>query len=178
MTKNVVVCCDGTANEFAADRTNVVKLFFSLRNEPGKQVACYHPGLGTMEPPGALTGAAKWATRILGQALGSGLDRDIRDAYLFIVNNFEPGDRLFLFGFSRGAYTARAVASLLRMYGLTAKGSDAFVPYAIRMFTGVNRNAEDPGSAASSTSPFALAKAFKQTFSRECKTHFVGSGTP
>ena len=68
--------------------------------------------------PGALTGFAKWATRMMGQAFGAGLDQDIRDAYLFIVNNFEPDDRLFLFGFSRGAYTARAVASLLRMYGL------------------------------------------------------------
>ena len=55
MAKNIVLCCDGTANEFAADRTNVVKLLFTLRSGPGRQIAYYHPGLGTMEPPGALT---------------------------------------------------------------------------------------------------------------------------
>ena len=54
--KNVVLCCDGTANEFARDRTNVIKLFYSLDNTSG-QVAYYHPGLGTMEPAGALTGS-------------------------------------------------------------------------------------------------------------------------
>jgi uncharacterized protein (DUF2235 family) len=59
MPKNVVLCCDGTANEFAEDRTNVVKLFFTLERDPSRQVAYYHPGLGTMEPPGALTSATR-----------------------------------------------------------------------------------------------------------------------
>jgi uncharacterized protein (DUF2235 family) len=175
MAKNVVICCDGTANEFSKDRTNVIKLFFALRNDPAKQLAYYHPGIGTMEPPGALTGPAKRLTRVADQAFGWGLERDIRDAYIFIVNNYEDGDRLFLFGFSRGAYTVRAVASLLRMYGLTAKGSDAFVAYAIRMFTGVNRRSyvlSHPGPGQ--VSPFRLADEFKATFSRECRPYFVG----
>ena len=60
--KNIVLCCDGTANEFAPDRTNVVKLRSVLANGP-EQVAYYHPGLGTMEPPGALTGIARRVTR-------------------------------------------------------------------------------------------------------------------
>ena len=127
-----------------------------------------------MEPPGALTGLAKRLTRVADQAFGWGLERDIRDAYIFIASNFEDGDRLFLFGFSRGAYTVRAVASLLRMYGLTAKGSDAFVPYAIRMFTGINRNGSAPSrTGTGNVSPFKLADDFKATFSRECRPHFV-----
>jgi uncharacterized protein (DUF2235 family) len=178
MAKNIVVCCDGTANEFAQDRTNVVKLFFTLRQDRSRQVSYYHPGLGTMEPPGALTGLARKTTRLLDQAFGSGLDRDIRDAYVFIMNNFVEGDRIFLFGFSRGAFTVRAVASLLRMYGLMAEGNDTAVPYAIRMFTGLNRRrnaAGDPQTPASSaTSPFRLADEFKQTFSRPCRPYFVG----
>src|SRR5262245_51130954 len=52
MPKNLVLCCDGTANEFAEDRTNVVKLFFTLERDPSRQLGYYHPGLGTMEPPG------------------------------------------------------------------------------------------------------------------------------
>nr|WP_162560759.1 DUF2235 domain-containing protein [Methylobacterium durans] len=100
--KNIVVCCDGTANEFAADRTNVVKLFSALTHDPSEQVAYYHPGLGTMEPAGALTRPVRWATRLLGKAVGYGLAADIRDAYVYIMEQYEPGDRVFLFGFSRG----------------------------------------------------------------------------
>src|SRR6188474_2617289 len=108
--KNIVLCCDGTANEFARDRTNVVKLFYALELHTPQQIAFYHPGLGTMEPPGALTGFAKKTTRLLGKAIGYGLESDVRDAYVFLMNNFEAGDRVYLFGFSRGAYTVRVVA--------------------------------------------------------------------
>jgi uncharacterized protein (DUF2235 family) len=93
-----------------------------------------------------------------------------------VRNNFQEGDRIYLFGFSRGAYTVRAVASLLRIYGLLAKGNDAFVPYAIRMFTGIDRNAGGGNrhDAVGTTSPFQLATEFKRTFSSSCKPHFVG----
>src|SRR5262249_37591317 len=86
MPKNVVLCCDGTANEFAQDRTNVVKLFFTLARDPSRQVAYYHPGLGTMERPGALTRFTRTVTRVLGRAFGYGLEADIRDAYVFLMN--------------------------------------------------------------------------------------------
>lgn len=86
--KNIVVCCDGTANEFAADRTNVVKLFSALTHDPAEQVAYYHPGLGTMEPAGALTRPARWATRLLGKAVGYGLEADVRDAYAYIMEQY------------------------------------------------------------------------------------------
>ena len=137
MPKNVVLCCDGTADEFARDRTNVVKLYFTLDPNPARQVTYYHPGLGTMEPPGALSGVTRVFTRFAARAFGYGLEADIRDAYIFLMNNFEEGDRVFLFGFSRGAYTARAVASLLRMYGLIPRGNDALVPYAVRLLMGI-----------------------------------------
>ena len=61
--KNIVVCCDGTANEFAGDRTNVVKLTYTLQQIPGQQIVFYHPGLGTMEPAGALTSFARKTTK-------------------------------------------------------------------------------------------------------------------
>jgi uncharacterized protein (DUF2235 family) len=59
MSKNIVLCCDGTASEFAQDNTNVIKLFFTLDQDPNQQVTYYHPGLGTMEPAGALTPVAE-----------------------------------------------------------------------------------------------------------------------
>src|SRR6266704_48719 len=95
-----------------------------------------------MEPAGALTTFARKLTKIRGMAIAYGLASDIRDAYTFIMNNFDEGDRLFLFGFSRGAYTVRAVASLLHMYGLMPKGNEPFVPYAIRMLTTINRDSD------------------------------------
>lgn len=173
MPKNIVLCCDGTANEFSQDRTNVVKLFYTLVQDP-PQVSYYHPGLGTMEPAGALTTFSRKVTKLLGLALGYGLEDDIRDAYVYLMNCFEPGDKIYLFGFSRGAYTARAVASLLHMYGLIPKGNEPLVPYAIRMLTAINKLHKKSGKPEVDAI-FDLANAFKATFShRECKPHFVG----
>jgi len=70
MPRNIVICCDGTANEFAQDRTNVVKLYYTLEQDPSRQIAFYHPGLGTMEPAGALMPATRKITRLLGMAVG------------------------------------------------------------------------------------------------------------
>src|SRR5271167_1457244 len=103
MSRNIVIFCDGTANEFAADRTNVVKLFYTLEQDPAKQITFYHPGLGTMEPAGVLTTPTRKITRLLGMAVGYGLGNDIRDAYTFLMDNFQDDDKVYLFGFSRGS---------------------------------------------------------------------------
>jgi uncharacterized protein (DUF2235 family) len=183
MPRNIVICCDGTANEFTTNRTNVVKLYYALAlNDPQRQIGYYHPGLGTMEATAALTAIARGTTRFLGKAFGYGLSADIRDAYVFLMNSFAPGDRVFLFGFSRGAYTARAVASLLRMYGLLGKGNEPLVPYAIRMLNAVNKldeRARRKGRAqalkAARNEYFRLANQFRATFSaHECRPYFLG----
>jgi uncharacterized protein (DUF2235 family) len=63
--KNIVVCCNGTANQFATDRTNVVKLLFTLEQDTKAQVSYYHPGVGTMEPPGSLAPLRRKASQLL-----------------------------------------------------------------------------------------------------------------
>jgi uncharacterized protein (DUF2235 family) len=167
MAKNVVVCFDGTANEFARDHTNVLKLFRILDNQPDRQVAFYHPGIGTMEAAAALTSITRKVTKILGLAIGYGLERDVADAYSFIMRSFIPGDKLFMFGFSRGAYTVRAVAAILHMYGLLPAGNEPMVPYAIRMMNAASRNNGDTG--------LTRADDFRTTFrGPDCKPHFVG----
>jgi uncharacterized protein (DUF2235 family) len=172
MAKNLVLCCDGTANEFAKANTNVVKLFSTLVNDPARQVTYYHPGLGTMEPAGALTTLARKITKLLGMAFGYGLENDIRDAYVFLMNQYEPGDRVYLFGFSRGAYTVRAVAALLHMYGLVRVGNESLVPYVIRLMMGIQR-AQNSNEKVKDY--FDLAKDFKGMMARtDCKPHFVG----
>src|SRR5450631_3953645 len=143
MSKNIVICCDGTANEFATDTTNVVKLFYTLDLDPLLQVAYYHPGLGTMEPAGALTPVARKFTKVLGMTLGYGLSEDIARAYGFLMEQYEDGDKVFFLGFSRGAYTVRAVCSLLHMYGLIRPGNESLAPYAIRMMLAINRARDD-----------------------------------
>ena len=173
MAKNVIVCCDGTANEFAQDKTNVVKLYSTLVHDPERQIAFYHPGIGTMEHPAALTNTARKITKLLGLAIGYGLENDIRDLYVFLMRYYKEGDNLYLFGFSRGAYTVRAVASLLYMYGLIREGDESLVPYAIRMLTAVNSKKKVKDKDVESA--FDLATEFRDTFcSVECKPHFVG----
>ena len=178
MPKNLVVCCDGMANEFARDHTNVLKLFSALAQEPGRQLAIYHPGVGTMEAVGALTSTARGVTKLLGKAIGYGLETDIRDAYASVMEFHEDGDRLFLFGFSRGAYTVRAVASLLHMFGLVRRGQERLIPYAIRMMSALDReDGWSPGRSrgAARRAFFEQAGRFKATFSdTECEPHFVG----
>ncbi len=104
------------------------------------------------------------------------------------MNNFEPGDRLFLFGFSRGAYTVRTLAALLRMYGLIRKGNEPLVPYAIRMLNAIPKkngisSLRSDDALSPLTSPlklaaqvtFEIADDFKATFTGEdCKPWFVG----
>ena len=176
MSRNIVICCDGTANEFAEDNTNVVKLYYVLNHDQTKQVTFYHPGLGTMEPAGALTTFSRKVTKLLGKALGYGLANDIRDAYSFLMESYEQDDRLFLFGFSRGAYTVRAVCSLLHLYGLIRKGNEPLVPYAIRMMMGIDRAEKGDEKQQKATQEyFDLAQKFRETMSRtDCKPWFVG----
>ena len=172
MPKNIVVCCDGTANEFAKDRTNVIKLYATLEQDPAMQVAYYHPGIGTMEPFGSLNPFTRRLARLLGMAVGYGLENDIRDAYVFLMKTYQAGDSIFLFGFSRGAFTVRAVASLLAMYGMLREGNETLVPYAIRMLMGIQRAERD---ARAKDQYFELAREFKRIMSyTNPRLQFVG----
>ena len=92
-----------------------------------------------MEPAGALTSSAAAFFKILEMAVGWGLEYDIRDAYIFLMRTYQPGDKVYMFGFSRGAYTVRAVAALLRAYGLVRPDNETLVPYAIRMMMAIQR---------------------------------------
>jgi uncharacterized protein (DUF2235 family) len=160
--KKIVICCDGTNNEYGTTNTNVVRLFTALVQDR-QQVAYYHPGLGTMGAPGAWTRLSQWFSRLLGQAIGRGLADDISAAYVFLMREYEQGDKVFLFGFSRGAYTVRALAGMLHMFGLIRSGNEPLVPYAIRMLTKLDQHS------------FEVAANFKATFSRPYDgTWFVG----
>lgn len=110
---------------------NVIKLYQALRHSTPGQVSYYHPGVGTMGAKKALTEAGKLWTQVRGLAFGYGLSENIADAYRYLMRVFEPDDRVFIFGFSRGAYTARALCGMLEMFGLLQPGNEGQIPYAL-----------------------------------------------
>lgn len=136
MGKNIVLCLDGTGNQLQAKgNTNVLGLYEMLDlSDPTRQVAFYDPGVGTFSAPGALTPMARWCTRILGLAVGYGLRANLAEAYTYLMQTYEPGDRIYIFGFSRGAYTARALCGLLNRPGLMRRGSENLVSYAVKVY--------------------------------------------
>jgi uncharacterized protein (DUF2235 family) len=111
MFKRIAYCADGTWDN-ATSRTNVIKIHGALTTS-ADQVNIYDSGLGTTgEPIG----------ESLGGAFGTGIWRKIRHGYAHIAQLWEPGDEIFLFGFSRGAYTARSLAGMIAACGLPAQG--------------------------------------------------------
>lgn len=134
MTRNLVVCLDGTRNEPETGVTNVTRVF-DIAAKVADQLVYYDPGVGTMGARGAVTRAGKTLTRLSGLAMGHGIRENLEEAYSFLMRTFQPGDRLFIFGFSRGAYTALALAGILRTIGLLRAGADNLVPYAVKLYT-------------------------------------------
>ena len=168
MAKNIVICCDGTGNEFGDHNSNVVKLYSTLIIDHIQQVGYYHPGVGTMGSPTATNKLSKAWSVLKGLAFGAGLLANVGDAYRYLMNVYETGDRVFLFGFSRGAYTVRVLAGVLHMFGLLCPGNEGLIPYITRLFAKRTRD------AGGMTHTFQVAQGFKDTFCRPCLLHFVG----
>lgn len=115
MRRRLIVCADGTWNIAEAPcPTNVVLMARSIRPVAADgvpQFVLYHPGVGT----------GPFLDRWTGGAFGEGLSNNVKDIYRLLVYNYAPGDEIFLFGFSRGAYTARSAVGLIRKCGLLLK---------------------------------------------------------
>ena len=145
MPKNIVVCLDGSGNQFAVDATNVLRLHGTLVSDPEQQVTFYSPGVGTFSPSIAWTRPGEAVRKTLGLALGFGYRQTIENAYWFIVENYREGDRIFLFGFSRGAYAARIVAALIHGVGLLQHGNRHLVQFALSEIELLRRQTLDFG---------------------------------
>jgi uncharacterized protein (DUF2235 family) len=165
-SKNIVICCDGTSNEFGRRNTNVVRLFQMLERDAG-QIAFYDPGLGTLGAVGAFSRLGQWWTKVLGLALGYGLAAKVAEPYRYLMEHYEAGDRVYLFGFSRGAYTVRALAAAIKLYGLLEADRANLIPYLTKLFL-----AKWDGDAANPN--FKVAAEFRKTFARDCRIHFCG----
>lgn len=130
--KRIITCSDGTWNkpnetdEEIISPTNVYrlkKLIPCKSSEGVVQIPFYDPGVGT-----------DWYDHLVGGAFGIGINKNIVDAYLHIVYHYEPGDEIYLFGFSRGAYTARSVAGLIRNSGLLTRENEDQINVAFNLY--------------------------------------------
>jgi uncharacterized protein (DUF2235 family) len=132
MAKNIVFCADGTWDS-SVNGTNVYRLFKACSIN-ATQVAYYDDGVGSDGTP---------IDKILGGAFGTGLFQKIKEGYAKIAHVYESGDRLFLFGFSRGAYTARALGGMITAAGLpTQNFDDALVETAFAAYRDKDKRAQ------------------------------------
>jgi uncharacterized protein (DUF2235 family) len=163
MPKRLVICCDGTWNTPDQVRggspapTNVAKVALAVAPEDvvgQEQRAFYHRGVGT----------GRW-DRVRGGMVGVGLSRDVRDAYRFLVRNYEPGDELYFFGFSRGAYTARSTVGLVRNCGVLRPENMDRVDEAYELYR--SRRADSHPRSIES-------KLFRRSHSHETRIRFIG----
>ncbi|WP_057795697.1 phospholipase effector Tle1 domain-containing protein [Roseovarius atlanticus] len=130
MAKNICIFSDGTGQMGGArpdqHLSNVYKMYRAMRPGPDSpispkdQVAFYDPGLGTGERGGVLSRIKP----VLESSVGTGIDHNIIDCYEQIIAHYEPGDRVLLFGFSRGAYTVRALANVMNLCGIPTRMPD------------------------------------------------------
>lgn len=155
MAKNLIVCCDGTWN--LADqpsKTNVTKVALAVRPRADgvEQRVYYGRGVGTR----------RWE-RMRGGAFGMGLSRNVMDAYRFLVEAYEPGDQLYLFGFSRGAFTARSLAGLVRNSGILRREDAHRIKEAWALY---RDRAEKPNGTA--------AALFRRAYAHETEIRFIG----
>jgi uncharacterized protein (DUF2235 family) len=141
--RNLVVCLDGTTNEPETGCTNVARMFDVAEKSRG-QLVYYDPGVGTMGAQAAITPWGKALTRFAGMVAGYGIRDNIEQAYTWLAHQYRSGDRIFVFGFSRGAYTARALTGMLRTVGLLHADADNLVPYALKLYVKSGKM-PDPG---------------------------------
>lgn len=149
--KRLIFCCDGTWNRSSSKcPTNVVKLAQAIRRTSSdgvKQVVQYVEGVGTGRGTGRI---AKLVDKLGGGAFGHGLISNIEHAYRALVFAYEPGDEIYILGFSRGAFTARSLAGLIRSSGVISPENVARIPEAIARYQarGSNTHPDVPANCA------------------------------
>lgn len=162
--KRLVVCCDGTWNKPDNETiTNVEKIARTVQSDPSVtggayQLVYYVSGVGA---------GSYAADRLLGGAFGFGLFHNVIACYRFLAQNYEPGDEIFIIGFSRGAYTARSVAGMVGRVGLLTKVSlvEERLPAAVHLY----QRTDMPGGAFG-----ASVDEFKHDHCHPAKVNFLG----
>ena len=144
-----------------------------------EQLCYYQTGIGTYEPPGIWAGLTMWIAKLADEAVAwyatslysaftvdsvgcRYLDAHVMGGYAFLMDNYRCGDKISIFGFSRGAYTARALAGMLTKVGLLPKYNVEQVPFAWKFYQSTDK------------ASMIEAEGFKKTFSRSVEIDFLG----
>ena len=123
MPKNIVIFSDGTGQEGGKDaNTNIYKLFNMIEDRTSCQISFYDRGLGT------------GLRKVSGSIGGAGISKNIKECYTFIFENYEAGDQIYLFGFSRGASTVRSLASIIHYFGIMPKSRPELIDNAYKIY--------------------------------------------
>jgi uncharacterized protein (DUF2235 family) len=200
MEKNILIYADGTGQSsgvrFDERRSNIYKMYRATRCgpdstvDPTKQFAYYDAGIGTLPPGLGFFGAiGKKIYNVVCQATGLGLTKNIVDCYAEVVRTWSPGDRIWLFGFSRGAYTVRCLGGVIALCGVPTRMKDGSPlkrdsatcqRIAREAVTKVYQHVSSPRDTAYLPQRAALAKRFRTEYSSgdsehpNVYPHFVG----
>lgn len=173
--KNLILCFDGTNNQFGVHNTNVIRLVQAVDRD--RQLVYYDPGVGTLPEPRMMTRIGKKVSEWLDLAFGGGLAAKVEAAYRYLMDFWEPESQVFIFGFSRGAYTARVLAGMLHSLGLLSPGNDGLVRYAMNLFQSIRGSTDEPVEKTY----WPLSNGFRKTFARQTAdaqrhfpVHFLG----
>ena len=156
--RTIVILLDGTGDSFDADCSNIIHLVSCLKKSDPSQVTYYQTGIGTYNAKGLSSGL----NSALDAAVGAGLGVHIRDAYRFLMQNYNEGDKVCLFGFSRGSYAARCLAGFIHRMGVLPAGNDSQVNFAYRMYKDDSPNG------------WKMSTEFKRAFCMNVNVHFIG----
>ncbi|KAI0278629.1 hypothetical protein BGY98DRAFT_916781 [Russula aff. rugulosa BPL654] len=162
--RTVVLCFDGTGDQFDGDNSNIVQFNSMLKkDDKNQQVVYYQSGIGTYTIPEIVGPLRSKLHMLVDMAIANHLDAHVMGGYEFLMENYQAGDKICIFGFSRGAYTARALAGMIqKVCGPAARGNRQQVPFAYKMYT-----RDDETGWKQST-------AFKKAFSIDVEIEFVG----
>ncbi|KAI1350944.1 hypothetical protein F5Y01DRAFT_284202 [Xylaria sp. FL0043] len=183
--RKLVLCFDGTGNKFRGDDSdsNILKIFRCLDRESGDQYHYYQPGIGTYIVSTSLSHTSmgarirSWYLKAKDSAIGSNFDQHVVGGYRFLMRFYNPGDEIYFFGFSRGAYVARFLAEMLDYVGLLSHGNEEMVVFAWKAFSQWQaRNHDDsPEGREKRHEMYRFMKGFRETFSRPVKRiRFLG----
>ncbi|KAI9455298.1 hypothetical protein F5148DRAFT_1226410 [Russula earlei] len=193
--RNIVLCFDGTSNQFGQYNTNVVELYSRITKSE-RQVTYYNSGIGTYARPSwrSLDYITQVANNKIDLMIAWNFDAKVLAGYRWLSEQYLPGDKIFLFGFSRGAYQVRALAGMISKVGLIFPGNDEQIAFAYELYADLKhdtqkfdtsvkqsdgieseRNSAGDDKANMDSSERLMAARFKQAFARpNVKVHFVG----
>ncbi|KIK36776.1 hypothetical protein CY34DRAFT_26234 [Suillus luteus UH-Slu-Lm8-n1] len=157
--RTLVLCFDGTGDQ----NSNIVQLFSMLvKDDPSLQMVYYQAGIGTYSIPEMATPMMAKVSKTVDMMIGNHLNAHVMGGYEFLMQNYDAGDKICIFGFSRGAYTARALAGMIHKVGLLPRCNHQQVPFAYNMYS----RDDDEG--------WRQSNAFKKAFSINVEIEFVG----